>query len=111
MEPTAMPPSRTWLTTAQMQIARAGVGVAAVFGLLGLVIDFYPGAELGWFAVAAALALAGLLSPSRRLRLVAVVLAVLLSGFAWGGYARGRRYREWLSRHPDLIASPSPQRP
>jgi hypothetical protein len=94
-----------------MQVARAGDGLAAVLGLLGLFITFYPGAEAGWFGVAAAVALAGLLSPTRRLRLVGVVLAVLLAGFAWGGYMRGRRYRELLSQQPELLGSPSPHAP
>jgi hypothetical protein len=106
-----MTPSRIWLPTARIQVARAGVGLAAVFGLLGQVITFYPGAEVGWFGVAAALALAGLLSPTRRLRLVAVVLAVLLAGFAWGGYERGRQYREPLSQQAKLLGLPSLQAP
>jgi hypothetical protein len=106
-----MTPSRIWLPTARIQMARVGVGLAAVLGLLGQLITFYPGAEVGWFGVAAALALAGLLSPTRQLRLVAVVLAVLLAGFAWGGHVRGRRYREWLSQQPKLLGSPSPQAP
>ncbi len=94
-----------------MQVARAGVGLAAVFGLLGQLITFYPGAEAGWFGIAAALALAGLLSPTRQLRLVAVVLAVLLAGFAWDGYVRGRQYRETLSQQPKLLGSPSLEAP
>ena len=106
-----MTPSRIRLPTVRMQVARAGVGLAAVFGLLGQFISFYPGAEAGWFGVAAAVALAGLLSPTRQLRLVAVVLAVLLAGFAWGGYVRGRQYREWLSQQLKPLGSPSPQAP
>jgi hypothetical protein len=82
-----------------------------MFGLLGQFISFYPGAEAGWFGIAAAVALAGLLSPTRQLRLVAVVLAVSLAGFAWGGYVRGQQYRDWLSRQPELLGSPSPHAP
>ncbi len=104
-----MTPSRTWLPVARTQVARAGVGIAAVLGLLGLFISFYPGAEAGWFGVAAALALAGLLSPNGQLRLVAVLLAVLLAGFAWGGYVRGRQYREQLSQRLRLLGTPSQQ--
>jgi hypothetical protein len=110
-EPSVMTPSRIGLPTARMQVARAGVGLATVFGLLGQLITFYPGAEVGWFGIAAAMALARLLSPTRQLRLVAVVLAVLLAGFAWGGYVRGRQYREWLSQQPKLLGSPSQQAP
>lgn len=99
------------LLTARIRVARAGVGLAAVLGLLGLLITFYPGAEVGWFGVAAALALAGLLSPTRRLRFVALALAVVLAGFAWGGHVRGRQYREWLSQRPSPLATPPLQDP
>ncbi len=89
--------SRIWTPTARMHVARAGVGLAAVFGLLGQLITFYPGAEAGWFGAAAGVALVGLVSPTWKLRLVAVFLAVVLAGSAWGGYVRGRQYRERLS--------------
>jgi hypothetical protein len=94
-----------------MPVARAGVGVAAVLGLLGSVITFVPGTELGWFGVAAAAALAGLLSPTRRLQVVAVILAVALAGLAWDGYVRGRQYRELLRQRPGLSGAPSPHAP
>jgi hypothetical protein len=106
-----MTPSRIWLPLARTQVARAGLGIAAVFGLLGQFMTFYPGAEAGWFGVAAAVALAVLLSPTRQLRLVAVVLAVLLAGFAWGGYVRGRQYRDWLSQQPEILGSRSQNAP
>ena len=106
-----MAPSRIWLPLARKQVALAGVGLAAVFGLIGQFITFYPGAEAGWIGVAAAVALAGLLSPNRQLRLVAVVLAVLLAGFAWDGYVRGRQYRDWLSQQPEIPGSPSQHAP
>jgi hypothetical protein len=98
--------ARIWFQTARMQVARVGVCLAAVLGLLGSIITFYPGAEAGWFGVAAAASLAGLLSPTPRLRVVAVVLAVTLAGFAWGGYVRGRQYREWLRQQPALAGLP-----
>jgi hypothetical protein len=94
-----------------MQAARAGVGLAAVLSLLGSMITFAPGTEVGWFGVAAAAALAGLLSPTRRLRVVAVVLAVALAGLAWDGYVRGRQYREWLRQRPELPGAPSAHAP
>jgi hypothetical protein len=103
--------ARIGFHAAREWVARVGVCFAAVLGLLGSIISFYPGAEVGWFGVAAAVALAGLLSPTRQLRLVAVVLAVLLAGFAWGGYVRGRQYRERLSQQPKLLGSPSLQAP
>jgi hypothetical protein len=94
-----------------MQVSRAGVGLAAVLGLLGSVMTFVPGAEVGWFGVAAAAALAGLLSPSRRLRVIAVLLAVALAGLAWDGYVRGRQYRERLRHRPGLPGAASPEAP
>jgi hypothetical protein len=106
-----MTSARLWFVTARIQIARAGVGLAAVLGLLGSVMTFVPGAEVGWFGVAATAALAGLLSPTRRLRVVAVVLAVALAGLAWDGYVRGRQYREWLRQQPELPGDASPPAP
>jgi hypothetical protein len=104
-----MTPTRIWLQEARTLVSLAGVGLAAVLASLGLFVTFVPGAEFGWFGVAAAVALGGLLSQSRRIRLVAVVLAVLLAACAWGGYVRGRQYREWLSHHSELFGTPSTQ--
>jgi hypothetical protein len=91
-----MKSTRIWFHTAQIYVARVGVCLAALLGFLGYIITFYPGAELGWFGVAAIVALSGLLSRTRRLRVVSVVLAVTLAWSAWGGHKRGRQYREWL---------------
>jgi hypothetical protein len=102
-----MTPTRPLSETERTQVAYVAVGIAAVKGLLGLFLTFYPGAEAGWFGVAAAVSLIGLLAPSRRLRFVAVVLAILLAACACGGYVRGWQYREWLSQHPELRGSPA----
>ena len=84
-------------------LARIGVGFALWLGGLGLFISFYPGAEAGWFGMAAGAAAIGLLSPSWRLRLVGVVLATAFAWFAWAGYQRGLEYQQWLreQRHAD----------
>jgi hypothetical protein len=111
VERSATTSARLWLQTARMHVARAGVGLAAVLGLLGSVMTFVPGTEVGWFGVAAAAALAGLISPTRWLRVVAVVLAVALAGLAWDGYVRGRQYREWLRQRPGLPGAPRSQVP
>jgi hypothetical protein len=103
-----MTSDRSWYHAARTQVARAGVGLASVLGLLGLVISFVPGAEVGWFGVAGAAALAGLFSPTQRLRVVAVILAVALAGLAWDGYERGRQYRELLKQRPELAGASSP---
>ena len=42
-----MTSARLWLQTARMHVARAGVGLAAVLGLLGSVMTFVPGTEVG----------------------------------------------------------------
>ena len=101
-----MTSSRIWFRAARMQVARVGVMLAAALAVLGQVIDFYPGAEVRWFGLAASMALASFLSRTRQLRVIAVVLVVLLAGFAWGGYLRGRQYREWLGQRTDLVCSP-----
>jgi hypothetical protein len=98
-----MASQRIWFHTARMHVARAGVGLAAALGLLGSMMTFVPGAEVGWFGVAAAAALAGLLSPTRRLRVVAAL--------AWDGHVRGRQYRERLRQQPGLPGALSPHPP
>ena len=50
---------RDWIPTVRQQVARTAIGFAAVLGLLGQFISFYPGAELGWFGVAAAVVRSG----------------------------------------------------
>jgi hypothetical protein len=77
-------------------IAGIGIGFALLLGALGQIITFVPGAEMGWFGVAAASALAGLLSRRWPVRIVAVVLAASLGTVAWVGYLHGLRYEEFL---------------
>jgi hypothetical protein len=105
-----MTPARERFVTLRIQIARAGVGLALLLGLLGSVMTFVPGYQAEWFGVVAAGALTGMLSPTRWMRVLAVALAVCLAGLAWDGYVQGRRYRE-LHRHwaeiPDAPLAPS----
>lgn len=93
-----MTPSREWFVTLRIRVARAGVGFALLLGLLGSIMTFVPGHQAGWFGVAAAGALAGMLSPTRWLRVLAVSLAVCIAGLSWDGYLQARRYPE-LQRH------------
>ena len=93
-----MTAAREWFLTLRIQLARAGVGVALLLGLLGSAMTFVPGYQVQWFGVAAAGALTGMLSPIRWMRVLAVALAVWLTGMSWDGYLQGRRYRE-LQRH------------
>lgn len=101
-----MIPAREWFVTLRVPVVRAGVGFASLLGLLGSVMTFVPGSQAGWFGVAAAGALTGMLSPTRWMRVLAVALAVCLAGLSWDGYLQGRRYRE-LQRHRAEIPDPS----
>lgn len=74
--------------------SRIGVGLALLLGLLGSLITFVPGGEAGWFGMAAVPAALGLLSPSWRVRVVAIVLVLVWQ--ARLGYQRGQAYQEWL---------------
>jgi hypothetical protein len=80
-------------------IARTGVGLAISISVLGMFISFVPGAETAWFGTGAGLAALGLLSPSWRVRAVALGMAIVCAQFAWGGYHRGLEYQEWLRAH------------
>lgn len=66
-------------------ISLHAIGLALALGLLGQVITFVPGAEAGWFAIAAILAALGLVGPGRRTRAVAAILVVGLAGLSWDG--------------------------
>ena len=92
-----MTPAREWFVTLRIRVARAGVGFALLLGVLGSVMTFVPGYQAGWFGVAAAGALTGMLSPNRWIRVLAVALAVCLAGLSWDGYLQGRR----VSRTPE----------
>ena len=106
-----MTPAHEWFVTLRIQVARAGVGLALLLGLLGSVMTFVPGYQAEWFGAAAAGALTGILSPTSWMCVLALALAVCLSGLAWDGYLQGRRYRE-LQRHrveifiPPLSSTP-----
>lgn len=83
-------------------IARVGIGVALWMGVFGCIATFVPGAEAGWFGIAAAGAAIGLLSPNWRTRAVAGVLVIWLAWSAWQGYQHGQRYQAWLLQQKDL---------
>ena len=106
-----MTPVGRRLHTARMQAARAGVGLVAVLGFLGSITTFCPGAEVAWYGVAATASLTGLLSPTKRLGVVAVVLEVVLAGIVSEGYGRGRRYHAWLRQQPGLPDLPPKAHP
>src|SRR5262245_42991400 len=91
-------------------IARIGIGFALFIGVPSLFTSFVPGAGASVFGVAAASASLGLLSPSWRLRIASVVLAVGLTWLAWNDYQHGLRHREWLRQQGLAFSGPQPQR-
>ena len=76
-------------------VARIGVGVALVLGVLYQFVTFYPGAEARFHGTAAAAAALGLLSPGWPMRLAAIVLGVVFASAARDGYHRGLEYERW----------------
>src|SRR5438552_2669068 len=94
-------------------IAQVGIGFALLSGMLGMFITFVPGAEAEWFGVAAASAAVGIVSPSWRVRGVAVIVALGLAWFVWNGYQNGLRYEEYLRQrnHSRAPSSPSGKAP
>ncbi|HZL88959.1 MAG TPA: hypothetical protein VFB96_11340 [Pirellulaceae bacterium] len=91
-------------------VAFIGVGMAAFLGLLGQMITFVPGRQMGWFAVAASLAAAGLLSPRWWLRFVALALVIGLACRSCAGYVEGLRYEEFLRSRNLTADGNSPSR-
>ena len=102
----------SWATQRSVMVAAArqsvtsySVALSACVGGLGLIISFVPGAELGWFGTAAALAAVGLLSPQWPIRLLAITLLIAWSFWAWVGYERGLRYQEYMRARRDISSS------
>lgn len=73
--------------------------LAALFVALGHVITFYPGAECGWFLIAAVLSVAGLFIPRVAYRATAALLLILALASAYSGYHHGVERRKWPSTH------------
>ena len=65
-------------------------------GALGQIITFVPGAQMGWYAIAAIFAAGGLLSPRWGLRIVALALLIGFACLTYWGYLEGLRYHEFL---------------
>jgi hypothetical protein len=66
--------------------------LAALLGVLGCIITFFPGAECAWFSVVAVLSLFGLFIPKIFYRSAATLLLILSIIAAVHGYQRGMKY-------------------
>jgi len=83
-----------------IKIAKACFWMSVALGILGQFVTFYPGAELGWFALAAFLAIPGFIVLKRSFRCASLVLLVLWCAISFLGYTRGKEYEQWLKNNP-----------
>jgi hypothetical protein len=85
-------------------IAKIFFFLGIIWGVLGCLIDFVPGAECEWFLETAFFIAIGLLIPQRMYRVFALILLALALFAADKGHKRGMEYQHRLSEHP--IAAP-----
>ncbi len=78
---------------------RALFWIGACLFVVDNFISFVPGAEVGFFIVAAILIAFGLFIPKWFYRIAALVLIVACSLLAIDGHRRGVEYREHLDRY------------
>ena len=84
-----------------VKIAKSCLWISLAIGVMGLVARVHPpGADFWWYALAAAVALPGLIAPRWSFRGTAIALSVLWCCMAALGYARGREYQQWLKDQP-----------
>jgi len=83
-------------------IAKVFFFAGMVFGILGCVIDFVPGAECSWFLVTAFLVAVGLLIPQWNYRVLSLIFLALVLFAADEGNKHGIEYQRRLSEHPTL---------
>jgi hypothetical protein len=103
--PTAHPLSRR-LVAGLLAVIRVIFWFGVFIFALGNVIDFIPGAEQGWFTVAAILAAFGLFVPQAWYRIGAFAVVGLAILAAFDGHKRGVEYRQLLERRPAATHSP-----
>jgi hypothetical protein len=73
--------------------------LGALLIALGSFITFVPGAECGWFLVAAGLSACGVFLPRTAYRVAASLLLIVALVWAHSGYRRGVEYQRWQSTH------------
>lgn len=84
-----------------LKIAKSCLWISIAIGVMGLVTSVHPpGADFWWYALAAAVALPGLIIPRWSFRGTAIALFVLWSWMAASGYTQGRDYHQWLKDQP-----------
>lgn len=91
-----------WWTGVRQVFTNGSIAIALVMGAMGQIMTFVPGAQMGWYAIAAAFAAAALLSPRWWLRIVALALVIGFVCLSYWGYLEGLRYQEFL-RHRGSI--------
>jgi hydrogenase/urease accessory protein HupE len=91
-------PFRRRLVAELLSVPRAFFWLGVLWFALGILIDFYPGGEQGWFTIATVLVAFGVFVPQRRYRIAALVLAGLSTLAAFEGHKRGIEYRQFLER-------------
>jgi hypothetical protein len=75
-------------------IANTGVMLAICFSFIWIITSWFPpGVDAPWYAFTILFAVAGLVSPNRRVRVIAVLVGVGLAGLSWSAYEDGLHYR------------------
>lgn len=74
----------------------------AVWLMLGSMVSFVPGSEVGWFALAGILLAAGLFIPRWPYRIVAASLIVVCVLAMLTGHNQGMKYRQFQPQHNGL---------
>jgi hydrogenase/urease accessory protein HupE len=85
-------------------IAKFFFFAGVIWGVLGCVITFVPGAECEWFLETAFLVAMGLIIPQYTYRVPSLILLVLALLAADKGHKHGMEYQRWLSEHPITVS-------
>lgn len=103
-------PIRPRLVVELLSVPREFFWLGSLWFVLGVLIDFVPGSEQGWFTIAAVLTAFGVFVPQRRYRIAALLLVLLATAGVVAGHKRGIEYRQFLERRrvatPSLLRAP-----
>jgi hypothetical protein len=83
-----------------VRLLRIAFWLAVLGALLGYVITFVPGAESGWYALVAVLALGGIFVPKRSYRIAAVLLFTVALVAVYEGHPPQRVFRVGQQAQP-----------